>query len=344
MIESEFAALTSRQQVHKLCAVALEALRAYPLEVKRLSLLSHGFNTIFRVDDARGQKFALRLNVNSRRTLENVRAELAWLEALNRETDLRVPVVVPTRDGDLLQSLEHVNAPRSLLSALFEWIPGPDIGEKLTDAVVEELGALTAKLHAHASSFKLPDGCELPTTESIFYDMPHHLFEMSHKHLPDSRLEVFRRGAEAAQAVSDAAWARQPPRVIHTDLHQWNLKRYRNQLTVFDFDDSAMGQPVQDLAISLYYLRGEKNSAGFRDALERGYSRIAPWPAANEYELEALMAARGLLLANDVVTTLNPEFQAMIPSFLEKTENRMRNFLENGVYAQSSSVPGSLIG
>jgi Ser/Thr protein kinase RdoA (MazF antagonist) len=333
MIESVFAALTTRQQVHQLRAVALEALQAYPLEVKRLRLLSHGFNTIFRVEDARGQKFALRLNVNSRRSLENFRAELAWLEALNRETDLCVPVVVPTRDGNLLQSLEHVNAPRRLLSALFEWIPGPNIGDNLTEAVVEELGTLTAKLHAHALSFKLPESCQLPTTESIFYDMPKHLFEMTHEHLPDSRLEVFRRGAEMTQAVSDAIWARQAPRVIHTDLHQWNLKRYRNQLSVFDFDDTAIGLPVQDLAISLYYLRGEKNSEGFRAALERGYSRIAPWPAASEYELEAMLAARGLLLANDVISNLNPEFQAMIPSFMEKTENRMRNFLENGVYA-----------
>jgi Ser/Thr protein kinase RdoA (MazF antagonist) len=132
--------------------------------------------------------------------------------------------------------------------------------------------------------------------------------------------------------------------VIHTDLHQWNLKRYRKQIYVFDFDDAGIGQPVQDVAISLYYLRGEKNDEGFRAALERGYSRIASWPAASEYELEAFMAARGLLLANDVVSTLNPEFQAIIPGFLEKTENRMRNFLENGVYAQSSSVPGSLTG
>jgi Ser/Thr protein kinase RdoA (MazF antagonist) len=333
MIESVFAALTTRQQVNKLRAVALEALRAYPLEVERLSLLSHGFNTIFRVDDARGQKFALRLNVNSRRTLENVRAELAWLEALQRETDLRVPVVVPTGDGNLLQSLEHENAPRTLLSSLFEWIPGPNIGDNLSDAVVEELGTLTAKLHAHASSFKLPDDCELPTTKSIFYDMPHHLFEMAHEHLPDSRLKVFQRGADATQAISDAAWARQAPRVIHTDLHQWNLKRYRNQLKVFDFDDTAIGQPVQDVATSLYYLRGEKNDEGFRVALERGYSRIAPWPAANEYELEALLAARGLLLANDVISNLNPEIVEIIPSFLEKTENRMRNFLEKGVYA-----------
>lgn len=333
MTESEFAALTTRQQVNKLRAVALEALRAYPLEIKRLSLLSHGFNTIFRVDDARGRKFALRLNVNSRRSLGNVRAELAWLEALQRETDLRVPVVVLTRDGNLLQSLEHENAPRTLLSALFEWIPGPNINEQLSDKLVEELGALTAKLHVHAFSFKLPDGCELPTTESIFYDMPHHLFKMAHEHLPDSRLEVFRRGADATQAISDAAWTRQAPRVIHTDLHQWNLKRYRNQLIVFDFDDTAIGQPVQDVATSLYYLRGEKYDASFRAALERGYSRIAPWPAASEYELEALLAARGLLLANDVISNLNPEIVEIIPSFLEKTENRMRNFLENGVYA-----------
>ena len=333
MNESEFAALTTRQQVNRLRAVAFEALRAYPLEVKRLSLLSHGFNTIFRVDDVRGQKFALRLNVNSRRSLGNIRAELAWLEALNRETDLRVPVVVPTRDGALLQSLEHENAPRTLLSALFEWIPGPNIGENLTDAAVEELGLVTVKLHAHASSFKLPAGCELPTTEGIFYDMPHHLFETVHEHLTVSRLELFRQAATVTQKILDTAWARQAPRVIHTDLHQWNLKRYRKQIYVFDFDDTGIGQPVQDLAISLYYLRGEKNAEGFRDALERGYSRLAPWPAANEYELEALMAARGLLLANDVMSNLNPEVQAIIPNFLEKTETRLRNFLENGVFA-----------
>jgi Ser/Thr protein kinase RdoA (MazF antagonist) len=333
MIESEFAALTSRQQVNKLRAVALQALRAYPLEVKRLGLLSHGFNTIFRIDDAQGQKFALRLNVNSRRTLENVRAELAWLESLNCETDLHVPVVVPTREGNLLQTLENENAPRTLLSALFEWIPGPNIGENLTDAVVEELGLVTAKLHAHALSFKLPEGCELPSAQNVLYDMPHFLFETDHEHLPDSRLELFRRALEVTQKVSDTAWVRQIPRVIHTDLHQWNLKRYRNQLSVFDFDDTGIGQPVQDLAISLYYLRGEKNSEGFRAALERGYSKIALWPAANEYELEALMAARGLLLANDVISNLNPEFRAIIPGFLERTENRMRNFLENGVYA-----------
>ena len=214
MNESEFAALTTRQQVNRLRAVALEALRAYPLEVKRLSLLSHGFNTIFRIDDARGQKFALRLNVNSRRSLENVRAELAWLEALNRETDLHVPVVVPTRDGALLQSLEHENAPRTLLSALFEWIPGPNIGENLTDAAVEELGLVTARLHAHALGFKLPTGCELPTAESIFYDMPQHLFETVHEHPPVSRFELFQRAFEVTQKILEIGRASCRERVL----------------------------------------------------------------------------------------------------------------------------------
>jgi Ser/Thr protein kinase RdoA (MazF antagonist) len=243
-------------------------------------------------------------------------------------------VVVPTGDGNLLQSLEHENAPRTLLSALFEWIPGPDIGEHLSDKLVEELGTLTAKLHLHALGFKLPEGCELPSTANVFYDMPHHLFETEHEHLPDFRLEVFRQALEVTQRALDAAWARQEPRVIHTDLHQWNFKRYRNQISVFDFEDTGFGQPIQDLATSLvYYLKRKESSGGYRDALERGYSRIAPWPAASEYELEALMAARGLLLANDVVSTLNPEFQSVLPKLLEWTETRLRNFLENGVFA-----------
>ena len=46
--------MTTRAQVHRLRAVALRALEAYPIEVARLRLLYHGFNTTFRVDASDG--------------------------------------------------------------------------------------------------------------------------------------------------------------------------------------------------------------------------------------------------------------------------------------------------
>ena len=55
----------------------------------------------FRVDTADGCTFSLRINVNSRRSLANIGAEIAWLAALATDTDLVVPVPQRTRGGAL---------------------------------------------------------------------------------------------------------------------------------------------------------------------------------------------------------------------------------------------------
>jgi Ser/Thr protein kinase RdoA (MazF antagonist) len=81
---------TVRGQVALLRPTAREVLRQYPIEVASLRVLDHAFNTTFRVDTTDGRRFALRLNVNSRRTDAFIGAEMAWLAALSEETDLWV--------------------------------------------------------------------------------------------------------------------------------------------------------------------------------------------------------------------------------------------------------------
>ena len=48
---TEFSQLSSKAQIYRLRQAAFQALKAYPFEVRRLTLLNHGFNTTFRVDD-----------------------------------------------------------------------------------------------------------------------------------------------------------------------------------------------------------------------------------------------------------------------------------------------------
>ena len=45
------------------------------------------------------------------------------------------------------------------------------------------------------------------------------------------------------------------PIPLHADLHGGNLKWHEGRLAVFDFDDSGIGVPLLDLAISTFYLR-----------------------------------------------------------------------------------------
>ena len=66
-------------------------------------------------------------------------------------------------------------------------------------------------------------------------------------------------------------------RIIHGDLHQWNVRNARGVLSPIDFEDLMLGWPMQDIATTLYYFDAENISA-LRDAFQTGYTRQARGP------------------------------------------------------------------
>lgn len=331
-----FHELTSRGQVQRLRRTAFAALAAYPLDVARLRLLSHGFNTIFRVDTTDGRRFALRLNVNSRRTAANLAAEMAWLAALTDETDLWVPTPQPTRDGSLTASAFSSDLGRELPAALFSWLPGGDLGDAATPAQMRAVGRATALLHRHAATWRLPAGAELPAIDSVLMDVPDH-FGDPHPLLTDDHRAVIDRAMSHVQRHYDALFAGARRQPLHADLHVWNLKWHRGRLIVFDFDDSGMGVPAQDVAISAYYLR---DNAAQEAALLEGYQEVQPLPACSTEQFEAMVASRNLVLLNDVLTTTNAEWLAMLPRYVPNSITKLQAYLDTGVFRHE--VPGLL--
>jgi hypothetical protein len=112
------------------------ALGRYGLCDARLRLLSHGFKQglsgriplpgAIRVEDVRGdpEGWRDRRRSNPRyrtgpglRPPETTEAQLHWLSALGRETDLAVPEPVPLPDGSLVRQVSFADLPplRSLL-------------------------------------------------------------------------------------------------------------------------------------------------------------------------------------------------------------------------------------
>ena len=313
---------------------ALAALRQYPIEVARLRLLNHGFNTTFRVDTVDGQRFSLRLNVNSQRTDAFIGAEMAWLVALSAETDLWVPTPQPSRDGQLLVHVECPDLGRSLPAALFEWLPGADLGDDATAVQMRAVGRATAELHAHGERWSPPPGTELPAIDTILMDLPNRLGD-DHPMLSTADHELLDAAFEHIQGHYDTMFATARRQPLHADLHVWNLKWFRGRLSVFDFDDSGIGVPVQDLAICAYYLR---DNAAQEAALLEGYQQVRPLPAFTAQQYEAMVASRNLVLLNDVITTTNAEFIEMLPRYVPNSLTKLRAYLDSGVYRHD--VPG----
>jgi Ser/Thr protein kinase RdoA (MazF antagonist) len=329
-----FADLSTRAQVARLRVTALEALRSYPINVASLKLLNHGFNTTFRVDTTDGRKFALRLNVNSRRSPEQIRAEMAWLDALSRDTDLHLPTPQKTTNDGLMLEVYSPDLERNLFAALFSWLPGKNLGDDATPAQMREVGRAAAILHRHALHWRLPKGTSLASHERLLIDTPNN-FDADVPHLNHEARVVVSTVFDKTSHVLRDLFARDTPRVLHADLHNWNLKWARGKLYVFDFDDSCIGVPLLDLAIAAYYQRPDDS---LETAMLEGYQSVASLPEFSSAEYEAVVAGRNLLLLNDLVTNTNAKLRALLPQYAANSIKKLRAYLETGVFRHD--VPG----
>lgn len=152
-----FSSLSERGQALRLRQLALQALTQYSLNVSRVRLITNDMNGIFRVDTSDGRKFVLRVTLpEGGHTLDHVTAEMDWLAALARDTDLSVPQPIPAKNGGLVVEVSASGVPEPRLCAVFSWVPGKDLAEDLTPVDISKLGELMAKLHQHAITYQPP--------------------------------------------------------------------------------------------------------------------------------------------------------------------------------------------
>jgi Ser/Thr protein kinase RdoA (MazF antagonist) len=322
-----FKELGRQAQVARLRALAGDALARYPIGLEKLTLLEHGFNTTFRVDARDGRRFALRLNVNSRRSRENVAAEVAWIAALARDTDLWVASPLANTSGEMCTTLPSVELDRDVHAVVFSWLPGRDVGHAPTVDKAIAMGRAMATLHDHAQQWRLPAGSDLEALTDVFWNMPDRL-DLAHLDLDAAEISILRRAVDIVGEVTSRV-VRGPLRPIHADLHEWNVKWNRGRLAVFDFDDSGLGAPVQDLAVSTYYLRPQHDLV---EAFREGYASVAPLPRVTDDDFETFVAQRNLLLLNDLLTTTNTEHRELVPRYAKNTVLKIRNWLDSGTF------------
>jgi Ser/Thr protein kinase RdoA (MazF antagonist) len=328
-----FPALTNRGQAGRLRRLALVALQQYDLPVRRVRLITNDLNGIFRVDTAGGGRYVLRVSLPGTcgHSLAEIRSELMWLQALHRDTGLQVPRPVPARGGALVTTAHVPGVPEPRHCAVFRWVPGPDLADRLSLENVEKLGELSARLHDHAATFEPPEGFSIPNATSVFpFGDPVVLFAPEYRHLfPPARRRVFERAIERVQAAIDALQATGPgPRVLHYDLHQWNVKVVRGQLCPIDFEDLMWGYPAQDLAVTLYYFQHLEDGPALRAAFRRGYTRLLQWPERYQGEIDTYLVGRGVDLVNFILQDANPDYRDRVPHFVERAEGRLRAWLD----------------
>jgi len=296
--------LTFRGKIQRLRGLCLKALEDYPIEVARVRYLTTESTTMFRVEARDGGKYVFRIYSLMDSSLAENRAEMFWLAAVVRDTDLPVVRPVPRADGEYLSILSAAGVPGERRCALYEWVPGVPLEERLSRETFRQLGAVMAGLHNHAEELGVPGDIRPKRWDKVFYfpgesavyDRP----EYSHLFTAEQIGILDRACALANPFLAGLYRHGREPFIIHGDLNLWNAHVHRGKLYVLDFEDMVMGYPGQDIAICLYYLRNHADYAGLAAALQAGYETARAWPSLGQGDLHTLWMARMVNFANYV--------------------------------------------
>ena len=309
-------------QTDSLTLFAKEILKKYGINDADVECINFEFNATFSVSTQSGQKFALRLNINSTRVLSNILAETQWVRELARIPSINVPAPIASLDDQFVVSALHDDSGQMIYGVMYSWLEGEEIGDEPTLDQLRTVGQAIALMHENNSDFELRDGAELPTFNDFFWGTEDYLFS-SKSRLSASDRSLIENARDRIMQFTDDLYASSPVHVIHADFHGWNLMWNEEQLYIFDFDDCGFGVEAQDIAVALYYLDTPEQDVALLD----GYNSIRPLPAYSENAMKALLLQRRLLLLNYLYETKNAEHKEMLPAYLEKTIERVSTFL-----------------
>jgi Ser/Thr protein kinase RdoA (MazF antagonist) len=282
-------------------AAARQALGAFGIAPRALTLAARSENITFKVEADGGEVYALRLHRPGYNTLAELNAERMWTAALS-EAGFAVPVGLTTADG------RHY-APVTLSdgevrqAGLTRWTEGEVLakvieGEHLDlGAWFGRLGGIAAGLHAHSAAWRVPPGFTRRTLDAdgLMGEAPSWGPFWEHAGFTPGEQALMAAARVKLHALL-AALPRDPQHwgMIHADLHHGNLLIHGEALSVIDFDDAAWGWYLYDLAVALVHHQRRADFYELRAALLAGYRAHRPLSAEEEALLPLFLLARRL--------------------------------------------------
>lgn len=267
--------------VERVTEAAERAVAAFQLGPHSLDLISHHTNTVFDLATAHG-RYVVRVHRAAGRTRDQVAGEVAWLDALAQETDIRVPSVQRTPSGEAVVSTSIAGGDKDVPVTILERVPGQQVQTKDKKARhFEELGRLGAKLHQHAQAWSPAKKREIdrPTydADSVLnggVTGPVAAFLGPTADMVNETLSLLRE--RLAETEAKLGTAPDSFGLIHCDLSFGNVLFGEQGAVPVDFDDCGFGHYLHDFAVPL---AGAYREPGFDeryDAFLGGYRQVLP--------------------------------------------------------------------
>ena len=300
----DFDDLTDEERIERFGRLAERALGRFGLRGATLTHRSYMENVLYEVtDDRRAVHASLRI-CRPGWEADALKREICWLGALSRDTDLRVPVSIPTRDGEPFAVVESPGIPGPRACVLLQWVDGAYAAPgKLTPSRLRNAGRFLATLHEHAGTFRLPADLAVERFDADALEAADPRTNVATYFDDEVDLEAFDDAIVAAVALmrelgEDEAVAG----IIHGDFHQRNYVFDGESVGALDFETMRWGYYLYDLATTLSYLvpefLGSVDADPLREAVLAGYAEVRGLPTGIDRMLRVFSAYRVWIMAD----------------------------------------------
>jgi Ser/Thr protein kinase RdoA (MazF antagonist) len=264
-----------------------------------VTLLTVSENATFALRDPDGRELVLRVHRIGYSSADEIRSELAWMNALRRDGVIEAAAALPGADGQHVQVLASRSGQPQRFAVAFERLPGMEPDSRDAVRWFERLGELTARMHSHAQSWPLPEGFRRkrwdfdamvgpqgfwgPWRSGIALDQAGVVILEKVLDVIRLRLDRFGQGADVFG-------------LVHADLRLANLLVDGTHLRIIDFDDCGFSWYLYDFATSVSFIEHEPIVPELLQAWIQGYCRRMPLRAEARAEIPTFVVLRRILL------------------------------------------------
>ncbi len=266
---------------HVYTPAARTALEAFAIAPAELALVSRAENITFRVTDAGGTAYVLRLHRPGYHTLEELNSERLWIAAL-ADAGVAVPRAVSAQDGRHYVDVAIEPTDELRYVGLAHWTNGELLADVLrqgnnvgdVEGYYTQLGCIAASMHNQASTWRVPGQFKRHALDAdgLMGETPFWGPFWDHPTLSSSERRLLLSTRDRIRDVL-VRYGRDPATfsMIHADLHTGNLLIDADRLTIIDFDDAGFGWHQYDMAVALFGSVAEPELPLLERAFVSGY-------------------------------------------------------------------------
>ncbi|OBR67661.1 hypothetical protein A7K91_22560 [Paenibacillus oryzae] len=299
--------------------IAQHALAQYDINVVSVSSVAQSGAAIFKIEDNCGMLYSLRVHKSKISTLEKMwthpdvlASEMDWLNALNRDTNLNLPVPKRNQHGSYVTQVDDTNC------TMISWVEGEIKQYFTSEQELKSTAEMMAALHHHASRWQPPSSFVRPiVNRERIQNALDLLKQQVREGLLDAHdVQILDAAGEKAMALLDTlpknqlTWG-----VLHGDIVPPNIVFLEGVACPIDFGACVFGPFLTDLAITFTFIHPNA-----RQQYIDWYGKHFPLPNDYVSQIEALFISLVLIGMRNALGM--PESSNWLPTHVKKCASR----------------------